>query len=100
MLRQQLAVFNQLETQIVDHFQRFHVIAADFAGNVAVSAGNTLVDDVQHPVAVFAPAGQQRLSYQISSARRIAIEIIVSDARTPIGEPDTFDLVQGYPLAI
>jgi len=73
--------------------QRLEVKTAHFAGDVAGGAHRALKYRIHNLVGVFDFAQDKRLSDGISTSRRVGVEIVISDAWTPIGKPVALNLV-------
>jgi hypothetical protein len=84
VLRQSLSIPDEGCSQFADHLQRFKIVAADFAGHVAIAAGLALENDVFDPFVVPDRVVDQSEGNCIPSTGGIALKIIVADAGTAL----------------
>ena len=99
-LRQGVAFLDQGCAQFAHCLQRLHVVAADFATDIALAAQVAHEDRLLHLLGNCRAAVHQRKRRYQPSARRVGVEFASLHAWASLGEPRALDQVERNPFAI
>jgi transketolase C-terminal domain/subunit len=100
MLRQSLAIADQMGSQFANHFQRFQVVAADLAGHIAAAAGLALEGNILEPFVIADAAVYESQRNRVSAPCGVALKVVVADAGAAPGKPPAFHQIKRDPLAV